>query len=72
MVKHSARDLLKILHRNHFVEYKIRGDHHKFHNMVNKRIVILNYKSLKDTISEGVYHDCLKAIRSKSKWQFKK
>lgn len=72
MVKHTARDLLKILRKNNFVEYKIRGDHHKFHNIATNRIVVLNYKSLKDTISEGLYHDCIKAINGESKWQFKK
>lgn len=68
MVKHTARELLKILKQNGFFEYSVTGDHHKFKNDKGW-VANVRYSRLKDTISKGVYDDVLNAIHGKSKWQ---
>ncbi|EEJ72631.1 type II toxin-antitoxin system HicA family toxin [Lactobacillus ultunensis] len=68
MVKHTAKEAIKLLKENDFREISVRGDHHKFRNSQGL-IANLRYSRLKDTISKGVFDDIKKAIHGQSKWQ---
>ena len=55
LVQHEAKEVLKQLKANGFIEIRVRGDHHRFTDGKG-HFVTVPFAKLKDTIAPGTYN----------------